>query len=192
MLVEMDGEVKIVFSGSVEFFFLGVFAFFSGVTGPLPWFVTPCIEMLAYGYPFCMGFMNYYLSLGLACFGLAILWRGRGIDWIAGGLIAALAWLAHPIGFLWLLGTLAYVRVRANMPGWWKLAMPLAAASGFAALCLYVARRPALMADWDRGPFYLYNGADQLWLFGTRYVWLAGAALFLRRACARGDLYSRT
>jgi len=34
--------------------------------------------------------MNYYLSLGLACFGLAILWRGRGIDWIAGGLIAAL------------------------------------------------------------------------------------------------------
>jgi len=39
--------------------------------------------MLAYGYPFNMGFMNYYLSLGLACFGLVILWRGRGIDWIA-------------------------------------------------------------------------------------------------------------
>jgi len=190
-LVGMAAAEKIVVSACVLIFFWGVFAFVVAVTERPPWFLTPCIAMLAYGYPFCMGFMNYYLSLGLACFGLAILWRGRGIDWIAGGLIAALAWLAHPIGFLWLLGTLAYVRVRANMPGWWKLAMPLAAASGFAALCLYVAHRPALMADWDRGPFYLYNGADQLWLFGTRYVWLAGAALFLGLVCAGADLYSR-
>src|SRR5258706_5206957 len=130
MLVEMDGEVKIVFSGSVEFFFLGVFAFFSGVTGPLPWFVTPCIEMLAYGYSFSMGFMNYYLSLGLACFGLAILWRPRRFEWIAAIPFAALALLAHPIGFLWLIGTMTYIRVRTRLPGWWKLTLPLSAATG--------------------------------------------------------------
>jgi hypothetical protein len=147
--------------------------------------------MLAYGYSFNMGFMNYYLSLGLACFGLAILWRGRGTDWIAGGLIAALAWLAHPIGFLWLLGMLVYVKVRAKMPGWWKLASPLAAASGFAAVRWYTSHRASLQADWDRGPFYLYNGADQLGLFGTRYFWLAGAAFFFGLVCAGTDVYSR-
>ncbi len=190
-LVGIAAAQKIVVSACVLIFFWGVFAFVAAVTERPPWFLTPCIAMPAYGYSFSMGFMNYYLSLGLACFGLAILWRGRGIDWIAGGLIAALAWLAHPIGFLWLLGTLAYVKVRAKIPGWWKLAMPLAAVSGFAAVCLYVAHRPTLMADWDRRPFYLYNGADQLGLFGKRYFWLAGAAFFFGLVCAGADLYSR-
>src|SRR5258706_15823279 len=130
MLVEMDGEVKIVFSGSVEFFFLGVFAFFSGVTGPLPWFVTPCIEMLAYGYPFCMGFMNYYLSLGLACFGLAILWRGRGNFWVSGGGRAAVGWVGPPAGVFWGPGACAFVRGCANNPGGGESGMSLPAGSG--------------------------------------------------------------
>jgi hypothetical protein len=190
-LVGIAAAEKMVVSACVLIFSWGVFAFVAAVTERPPWFLTPCIAMLAYGYPFNMGFMNYYLSLGLACFGLAILWRGRGMDWIAGGLIAALAWLAHPIGFLWLLGTLAYVRVRGKMPGWWKLGMPLAAGSGFAAVCWYVAHRPALMADWDRVPFYLYNGADQLWLYGERYIALAVAAFIFGFVCVAVDLYAR-
>jgi hypothetical protein len=51
--------------------------------------------------------------------------------------------------------------------------------------------RASLLADWDRGPFYLYNGADQLGLFGTRYFWLAGAAFFFGLVCAGTDLYLR-
>jgi len=43
--------------------------------------------------------MNYYLSIGLACFGLAILWRARRFEWIAAAPFAALALLAHPIVF---------------------------------------------------------------------------------------------
>src|SRR5712664_3101904 len=141
---------KIAVYACVLIFFWGVFAFVAAVTERPPWFPAPGIAMLAYGYSFNMGFMNYYLSLGLACFGLAFLWRGRGIDWIAGGLIAALAWLAHPIGFLWLLGTLVYVKLRAKMPAWWKLALPLVAASGFAAVRWYTSHRASLQADWDR------------------------------------------
>jgi hypothetical protein len=190
-LVGLAAAQKIVVSACALIFFWGVFALVAAVTERPPWFLAPCIAMLAYGYSFNMGFMNYYLSLGLACFGLAILWRGRGTDWIAAALIAALAWLAHPIGFLWLLGTLAYVKIRAKLPRWWKLAMPPAAAGGFAAVCWYAAHRPTLMADWDRGPFYLYNGADQLGLFGTRYFWLAGAAFFFGLVCAGTELYSR-
>src|SRR5713226_9759841 len=148
---------KIVVSICVLVFFWGVFAFVRTVAERPPWFLTPCLAMLAYGYSFNMGFINYCLSLGLACFGLAILWRGRGFAWIAGALIALLAVLGHPIGFLWLLGTPAYVWIRAKLPGWWKLALPLVAASGFFAVYWYVSHRPALLVDWDRGPFYLYN-----------------------------------
>ena len=190
-LAGLAAAQKIVVSICVLVFFWGVFTFIRTITGRTPWFLAPCIAMLAYGYSFTMGFTNYYLSLGLACFGLAILWRGRRFEWIAGALLAALAWLAHPIGFLWLLGTLAYVKVRARLPGWWKLALPLAAASVFAAVRWYAAHRPTLMADWDRGPFYLYNGADQLALYGKRYFILAGMACLFGLVCAAVDFYGR-
>lgn len=182
---------KIVVSICVLVFFWGAFAFIRTITDRPPWLLTPCIAMLAYGYSFNMGFMNYYLSLGLACFGLAILWRARRSDWIVGAVLALLAMLAHPIGFLWMVGTLAYVKVRKKVPGWWKLALPLTSASAFAVVYWYTSHRPSLMADWDRGPFYLYNGADQLGLYGQRYFYLAGAAFFFGVVCAAVDFLSR-
>src|SRR6266478_4764143 len=180
-----------VVSVCVLIFFWGVFALVAVVTERPPWFLAPCIATLAYGYSFNMGFMNYYLSVGLACFGLAILRRAQRIDWIAAAAFALLAMLAHPIGFLWLVGTFAYIKIRAKLSGWWKLTLPLAVAGGFVAVRWYVARRASLLGDWDRGPFYLYNGADQLGLFGTRYFWLAAAALFFGIVCAANALYSR-
>src|SRR5439155_17076078 len=49
-----------------------------------------------------------------------------------------------------------------RLPGWWKLALPLAAVVVFYAVHWYTLHRPDLSADWERGPWYLYNGADQL------------------------------
>ena len=182
---------KIVVSICVLVFFWGVFVVIRTITERPPWYLTPCVAMLAYGYSFNMGFMNYYLSLGLACFGLAILWRGKGIDRIGGTVFAALALLAHPIGFLWLMGVLAYAKLKAKFPGWWKLALPLASISPFAAVYWYTSHRPSMLADWDRGSFYLYNGADQLELYGRRYFFLAGVAFLFGVICAAVDLYAR-
>ena len=182
---------KIVVSICVLVFFWGVFAFIRTITERLPWFLTPCIAVLAYGYSFSMGFMNYYLSVGLACFGLAILWRARRFEWIAAAPFTLLTFLAHPIGFLWLAGTLAYIKIRARLPGWWKLAQPLTAASSFTASYWYTSHRPSLLADWDRGPFYLYNGADQLALYGKRYFLLAAAAFLFGLICVAVDFYAR-
>ena len=109
---------KIVVSACVLIVFWGVFVFIRTVTERPPWFLVPCIAMLAYGYSFSMGFMNYYLSLGLACFGLAIVWHARRFEWMAAISFAVLALLAHPIGFLWLVGTLAYIKVRAKLGRW--------------------------------------------------------------------------
>jgi len=190
-LAGLAAAQKIVVAICVLVFFWGGFAFIRTISEQPPWLLTPCIAMLAYGYSFNMGFMNYYLSLGLACFGLAILWRPRRSDWIAGALFAVLAVLAHPIGFLWMAGTLAYISVRAKMPSWWKLVPPLAATSTFAMVYWYTSHRPALSADWDRGPSYFYNGADQLALYGQRYFYLAGAVLSFGVVCVAADLYSR-
>jgi hypothetical protein len=190
-LLGLAAAEKIVVSVCVLIFFWGVFALVRTIPERPPWLLTPCVAMLAYGYSFNMGFINYYLSLGLACFGLAVLWRARGREWIAGVLFAALAMLAHPIGFLWLIGTLAYIRIRGKLPGWWKVALPLANAIGFLGVFWYTSHRPALLADWDRGPFYLYNGADQLGLYGKRYVPIAFAAFFLGLIFVTLDCYQQ-
>ena len=92
---------KIAVSLSVLVFFWGVFAFIAVVTRKLPWFVTPCIAMLAYGYAFEMGFMNYYLSIGLACVGLALLWPGERNGIIAVVVISPVILLARCCWLWW-------------------------------------------------------------------------------------------
>jgi hypothetical protein len=167
---------KIVVSGCVLIFFWGVFAFVSAVTGRAPWFLAPGILMLAYGYSFNMGFMNYYLSIGLACFGMALVWPGWAGNWLLAVVAALLARHAHPLGFAWFAGTLAYCAVRRVAPGWWKVLLPLGATSVFVAIRWYLHRRADMGVDWGDIPFYLSNGADQLALYGQRYTTLAGAA----------------
>ena len=89
-------------------FFWGVFSFLSAFSERPPWYLTPCIAMLTYGFAFNMGFFNYYLSIALACFGLALLWKPERWDWLAGLLLLAMAILAHPIGALWFVATIGY------------------------------------------------------------------------------------
>jgi len=182
---------KIAVYVCVLIFFWGVFAFVAAVTERAPWFLAPCIAMLAYGYSFNMGFMNYYLSLGLACFGLALFWGAWGREWIYGAVLLPFVLLAHPIGFAWLIGTLAYVKLRARLPGWWKFLPAVAAASGLLGVYWFMVRNSAkYLVDWDRGRFYFCNGADQLALYGQRYFYLAGAAFLFGLFCVAVDLYA--
>src|SRR5271155_5780649 len=50
---------KIVAAICVLVFFWGAFAFISAATQRPPWFLVPAIAMIAYGYTFYMGFLNY-------------------------------------------------------------------------------------------------------------------------------------
>lgn len=168
---------KIVVSLCILIFFWGVFAFVAAVSGRPPWFLTPCIAMLAYGYSFNMGFLNYYLSIGLAAFSLALLWRGTGLGRLFGVALVPFVLLAHPIGFLWLIGTALYLILWAKLPSWWKLPVPAAAVALLFYVHWYLAHRVQFPVDWSDTPFYLLNGADQLVLYGQRYVWLAWTAL---------------
>ncbi|HYL83364.1 MAG TPA: EpsG family protein [Candidatus Angelobacter sp.] len=168
---------KIMVSVCVLIFFWGVFGFIAALTERPPWLLTPCMAMLAYGFSFNMGFMNYYLSVGLACFALAILWQGRGIAWFGGAVFAALALLAHPIGFLWFAATLAYRFVWRRIPEYWRLSLPAACIAGFFVLRWRLENNPAFEVDWLPSSFLLRNGADQLLLFGHRDWYVYGAAL---------------
>ena len=114
--VSLHVAEKIAVSLAVLIFFWGMFAFVCAATRRAPWLLCPIIAMFSYGYSFEMGFLNFYISLGLAFFGIAIFWRGRGWErWIAVAL-APLAMLAHPLGFAWLVAASAYVALAEAIP----------------------------------------------------------------------------
>jgi hypothetical protein len=182
---------KFVVSLCVLIFFWGVFAFIAAASGRPPWFLTPCIAMLTYGYAFNMGFLNYYLSLGLASFSIALLWRGRGLERFLGLLIVPFILFAHPIGFLWLAGMALYLFLWTKLPNWWKLCAPASALVTLFAIHWYLAHQTKFPVDWEHSRFYVMNGVDQLTLYGQRYVVLGWAALGFGVLCVVVDLVSR-
>jgi hypothetical protein len=182
---------KVIVSAAVLLFFWGVFSFLAAVTGKPPWCFMPCIAMLAYGYAFSMGFINYYLSIGLACVALAMLSRNGARNWICAAPVAVLALIAHPIGFLWLSGTVVYVLLWRRIPGLWRLGLPAFALAVLIGLHVYIAEHPLLQPSWPQVHFYMTNGADQLIFYGHRYAILAYAALAWGVLCFVADLVSR-
>ncbi len=182
---------KLLVSLCVLLFFWGVFALASAVAGRPPWLLAPAIAMIAYGYAFNMGFVNYYLSTGFASFALAAAWRGGVRRWILALALAPLVLLAHPVGFLWLAGTLAYRAVRQLLPGWWKAAVPAAATVAFFALHEYLLHLAKFEVLWNAPPVYLRTGADQLMLYGFRYDVLAWTGFGFGCACFVAGLIAR-
>jgi hypothetical protein len=177
-LIGFAAGEKVVVGLCVVVFFWGVFALVSVISGRAPWLLSPCIAMLAYGYSFHMGFMNYYLSLGVGSFALALVWQAeKASTWIWGALLALLALVGHPIGFLWVAGTAVYVRLWRRIPEYWRLLLPAASVGAFLGLRWMITNNAAYEADWPPGSFLLRNGADQLVLFGHRYWYLYGAAV---------------
>jgi hypothetical protein len=172
---------RIAVSLCVLVFFWGVFTLISVATRRRPWLLLPGLAMLAYGYAFYMGFMNYYLSLGLACFGLAALWHGERRGILLAVILAPLALLAHPLGFLWLVAAGAYRLLWPRMKGWEEWLPPAAAIGIGLAVRWMLARHPEFQPDWPDRPFFQWNGADQFWVFrpATWYVSLAMIAFVI-------------
>lgn len=172
---------KLAVSMCVLTFFWGAFALVTVESRRRPWLLLPGLAMLAYGYVFTMGFMNYYLSLGLACFGLAAMWNGSRRGILAAVLLLPLTLLAHPLGFLWLLSAGIYRLLWPRMRGWMEWLPPAAAVAIGLIVRWVVLRHPEFQADWPEAPFLQWNGADQLWVFGpaTRYVEIAAVVFVL-------------
>lgn len=187
--VSLHVAEKIAVSLAVLTFFWGTFAFVCAATRRAPWLLCPAIAMFSYGYSFEMGFLNFYISLGVAFFGIAIFWRGHGWErWLAVAL-APLAMLAHPLGFAWLVAASAYVAMAEAIPRRYQILLVAAAGAVLFAARYYFWHRDIVQARDD--PFYFFNGSDQLLLFGPRYaipefaflvfIFCALAANFFRR-----------
>jgi hypothetical protein len=180
---------KIVVSLAVLTFFWGTFSFITCLSGRPPWLVTPFLFILAYGYAFHMGFMNYYVSIGLTFFALAAAWHGGAGNWLVAGVLGMLALVAHPIGFTLFVALAIYISTWRKLPRWPRLGLPLMALALFVVLRFYFGAHQELEPSW-RGESYLQLfGQDQMNVYGHRYLVLSWLALAWAVFCAGAGVY---
>jgi hypothetical protein len=180
---------KIVVSLAVLCFFWGCFAFLAQFSARLPWRLTPLLAILCYGYVFHMGFMNYYLSCGLALLAITLILRGGAGNWLLAIPFSGLSLLAHPIGFVLSGGLSLYLLLQRNVKRWMRPILPLSVVAGAAALKQYLMNHAELQADWRPGSFLYFLGHDQFNLFGANYVALARVLLAWIVFCAMAAGY---
>ena len=175
---------RIAVAAAVLVFFWGAFALVRAVSRRgAPWAWTPCLAMLAYGWVFHMGLFNFYVSLGLAFWALALaLAQGSRKNraprrWLAVGLLLALSYVAHPLPVIWSLAVLAYGGVARAMAPRYRILLAGGSLAGLAVagglLKLF------FRCQWASSQVTEFTGADQIWVFGDRYLPLAAAMLIL-------------
>jgi hypothetical protein len=161
---------------AVTIFLSGAFQWIRAASGRQPWHLLPALAMLAYGWVFHSGFSNFYLSLGLCFWAMALAWDGTTRHFAAAIPILALAWLGHNLPVLWAVCALAYaVLARRLAPG--KRAWLLAGWIMLLAVA-HVAVRTTMLSQWYPRQILLGSGADQSWVFDDKYyLTLAGMAV---------------
>jgi hypothetical protein len=164
---------------AVEVFFWGCFRLASVAADRPAWTAAPFLAIAAYGAVFRMGFFNFYLAAGICAWAITLVWENKPRFRLFAIPLLALAYTAHPLGFLWAIGVIGYVLVaRRLLPSQriWLTAIGVVCIAGIALfIAINVPSRwsPGLLIDSTLG-------TDQvLTLFGEKYRFVEAALLCL-------------
>jgi len=153
---------------SVLVFVWGGFAAVCSMTRRRPWYMLAIIAMLAYGWVFHMGFMNFYLGTGLALWAFALLWKPKSWIVLWALPLIVLAWSAHALPVAWLAGVIVYTFLARIIP---PRARPLLTFASLASLAIL---RTFLLTHfatrWTAEQGISMTGVDQLGVFESKYV----------------------
>ena len=174
---------RLVSAASVLIFFWGAFYAVEVTTGRRPWLFTPLLAMLTYGLVFHFGFLNFYLSVGLCLWILALCWNFSSKKALAAALLAILAWMAHALPVVWIVSVLAYVYTvrRVSMP--WRIVAPLGGVGVLVAVQSFIMShypyRWSIQQTLSLSGIAGITGADQFWLYDLKYLILSGAVFIV-------------
>jgi hypothetical protein len=189
-IVSWGATEKIAASLAVLVFFWGAFALVCATARRVPWFIVPCLAIFAYGWTFEMGFMNCYLSVGLAAFALAIVVRGRGWERWAAVLLVPFIWMAHPFGLAVFLTFAAYALMAEQVTPRFRSYLFTASALGLVGLHIFIRAFHARAAIWSYDPHFVHDGFNQLLLYGSHSLLAARLLRAFAFVCVSIDLVS--
>ena len=175
-LLGPEAAQRIAVSLAVLTFIWGAFAFAGVVSGRRPWQIMPCIAMLAYGWVYHMGFFNFYLSLGLCLWVLALLWNWSTRRVAFAVPILILAYLAHALPVAWIGCLMLYLWLANRMSP--RLRIYVIAGSLAAMLLLHAIISQTMVMHWSPQQITMTTGLDQVWVFDAKY-YLVLAVLML-------------
>ena len=175
--VGANAAQRIAVSASVLVFGWGAILFIFRAARRNWWFAAPCVAMLSYGFIFHVGFFNFYLSMGLCSWYLAIFWETSWRIRAAILPILIVAWLAHPFPVVWAVGISAYIALASRFqPRRRHLIFILG-------LAVLVSTRYILVHRykhaWSWEQIYFATGANQIDVFGTKYLLPYACLLFI-------------
>lgn len=167
---------RIAVSVAVLVFVWGAFAFVSAASHRRPWHLFPCVAMLAYGWVFHMGFFNFYLSMGLCFWVLALLWSPTPRCIAAAIGLGAVAYVAHALPVVWTMGLLAFLWVARRVSA--RARAMLTAGCLVALVLIHLVISHNLATHWSVRQLAVSTGLDQVGVFdGKYYLVLAGLLL---------------
>jgi hypothetical protein len=137
--------------------------------------------MISYGAIFHWGFLNFYLSVGFSLFALAIIVGGTCGELLLVPIFLALCALAHPMGAACLMFLGSYATALRWVPAKYHFAITASVVVvAFAARAYLVRHFGVLQREITA---YWLLGADQLIVFGHRYLWFGVVILALCAVC---------
>ncbi|HJT01763.1 MAG TPA: hypothetical protein VJ756_21900 [Terriglobales bacterium] len=168
---------RIAASLCVLIFAGGASAFISAASGHRPWFLAPCIAVLAYGFVFHIGFFNFYLSLGFCLWFLAAFWKGGAGHRAVATPLLLLAWLSHPLPVVWAVGAAAYVMIARQMAEKGQLYLLCVGVAVLVVVQQFLFVRYHTL--WSPSQIFGATGADQVLVYGRKYAIVTAGLLLL-------------
>jgi hypothetical protein len=166
-LLGPEAAQRISVSLAVLIFVWGAFALAVAVSGRRPWQIMPSIAILAYGWVYHMGFFNFYLSLGLCFWALALVWNPSPRRLAAAVPILGVAYPAHALPVVWAAALAVYMFLASHISPRWRAY--IIAGSLLAMVIVHVAAGSLMAARWYPQQIALTTGLDQVWVFDGKY-----------------------
>ncbi len=164
---------RVAVSLAVLVFFWGAFTWLTAVAGRQPRHLAPLLAILTFGWVFHAGFFNFYLSLGLCFWAMALAWPGGRRRLAMAAPLVMAAWLAHSLPVAWMAAMGLYTALALRLTVRQRAAVMGVAAVGLVAL--HIAMRSLSYATWSPKQALLATGMDQAWIYDEKYLLLVAS-----------------
>jgi hypothetical protein len=184
--VGSEAAQRIAVSLAVLVFVWGAFAFVAAVARR-EWALLPVIAILAYGWVFHIGFFNFYLSLGLCFWALALGWNLAPWRLLAAVPILVVASVAHAMPVGWVCAVLGFLWLARRLP---SKRGQLIVTSAVALCAVHIAMTATMPTIWSFRQIENVAGVDQAWVYNGKY-WVVAAGLLLVLMALMADSIGR-